>query len=80
MSRPDSPEYALRQAAMWRRLADQCRRCGDHDLERDARMLARSHLQLARLQQGKSPMPEKSRQRQESVPAAREGGKRWWAV
>lgn len=47
MSRTPSAKHALRQAAMWQRLADQCQRSGDHDLEADARMLASRHLQSA---------------------------------
>lgn len=61
MCRPDSPEHAMRQAAMWRRLADQCRRRGDRDLERDARMLARKHLQLARLRMAQATASENLR-------------------
>ena len=49
MSRNDAVQHALHQAAMWRRLAHQCRRCGDADLERDARMLSHRYLQQARL-------------------------------
>lgn len=84
MSRKESPEHALRQATMWRRLADQCRLCGDHDLERDARMLARQHLQRARLQQGERPSQAEhrdARPRQEATHKTRNGvGKGWWAV
>ncbi len=69
MCLPDSPEYSMRQAAMWRRLADQCRRCGDRDLERDARMLARKHLQLARLRLAQAPPPENPRPAMGGTPA-----------
>ncbi|WP_146742236.1 hypothetical protein [Oleiagrimonas sp. MCCC 1A03011] len=46
MTRPNSCNRARQQAHMWQRLAEQCRRCGDHDLEHDARMLARRYQRL----------------------------------
>lgn len=47
MSGESEPQRNLRQSAMWRRLAEQCRLNGEHDLEREAMRLAIGYQQRA---------------------------------
>ncbi|KGI77009.1 hypothetical protein [Oleiagrimonas soli] len=69
MSSPAISERARQQAAMWLRLAEQCRRCGDHDLEQEAAKLALRYQLLVEHRDSRVGLPSVSGLVSQQTPA-----------
>ncbi|MDA3914088.1 hypothetical protein [Oleiagrimonas sp.] len=58
MSRSIDCHHASRQAAMWRRLAEQCQQSGDHDLAKEAMKLCFHYRNRVNLVEARKARPE----------------------